>query len=378
MQIAGQAQRGGAASLARAKAARLLPGDHAPWFEAPALSGSPNYKFDSVAGRHVLMLFFGSTLFEGAGEALSLVQRNRSLFDDRQACFFGVSIDPRDQKERSIEQQLPGIRYFLDYNVQVSGRFGATDFGGVFTPFWLVLDQALQVVASFPLSEGQEAIRTLRDCLEAPTQDLVAPVLFVPRVFDPSFCRRLIEEYEKSGGEESGFMREVEGKTVLVTDPQHKQRRDHLLDNDLLQKEALSAMNRRLSPALAKAFNYCPTRVERHLVACYSPGAGHFRPHRDNSTKGTAHRRFAVTINLNSDEYSGGELRFPEFGRRLYKPPTGGALVFSCSLMHEALPVKAGRRFAYLPFLYDEQAAAIREANNPHLGEGLGAYSRKG
>ena len=30
---------------------------------------------------------------------------------------------------------------------------------------------------------------------------------------------------------------------------------------------------------------------------------------------------------------------------------------------HEAMPVTRGRRYAYLPFLYDEAAAAIREAN---------------
>jgi predicted 2-oxoglutarate/Fe(II)-dependent dioxygenase YbiX len=92
-------------------------------------------------------------------------------------------------------------------------------------------------------------------------------------------------------------------------------------------------------------------------------GAGWFRPHRDNTTKGTAHRKFAVTINLNAEDYEGGELRFPEFGNRLYKPPTGGAVVFSCSLMHEARPVTKGERFAFLPFLYDEAGAKLREQN---------------
>ena len=51
--------------------------------------------------------------------------------------------------------------------------------------------------------------------------------------------------------------------------------------------------------------------MERYIVACYdSTEGGYFRPHRDNTTKGTAHRRFAVTLNLNSDEYEGGYLRF--------------------------------------------------------------------
>src|SRR3546814_4030027 len=102
----------------------------------------------------------------------------------------------------------------------------------------------------------------------------------------------------------------------------------------------------------------------------------YFRPHRDNTTKGTAHRRFAVTLNLNADEFEGGELRFPEFGPHLYKPPTGGAVVFSCSLLHEAMPVTKGRRYVFLPFLYDDAAAEIRERNNAFLDDSITAYRR--
>jgi hypothetical protein len=34
----------------------------------------------------------------------------------------------------------------------------------------------------------------------------------------------------------------------------------------------------------------------------------------------------------------------------------------------------AGAPFRLPAFLYDEEAAKIREANNAHLGEGVGAY----
>ena len=36
-------------------------------------------------------------------------------------------------------------------------------------------------------------------------------------------------------------------------------------------------------------------------------------------------------------------------------------MVFSFSLLHEARPVTRGRRYAVLPFLYDDEAAVIRE-----------------
>ena len=58
---------------------------------------------------------------------------------------------------------------------------------------------------------------------------------------------------------------------------------------------------------------------------------------------------------MNTGEYEGGDLRFPEYGIDLYRPPTGGAIVFSCSLLHEVLPVTKGRRFVFLTFLKDHK-----------------------
>ncbi len=46
-----------------------------------------------------------------------------------------------------------------------------------------------------------------------------------------------------------------------------------------------------------------------------------------------------MTLNLKGDEYEGGELVFPEYGLGRYKPGNGHAVIFSCSLRHEALPV---------------------------------------
>ena len=124
----------------------------------------------------------------------------------------------------------------------------------------------------------------------------------------------------------------------------------------------------RLAPEIERAFAFAPTRMERYIVACYDSGpGGFFKPHRDNTTNATAHRRFAVTINLNAGEYDGGDLRFPEFGARTYRAPTGGAVVFSCSLLHEATPVTRGKRYAFLPFLYDDAAAAERAKRNQFL-----------
>jgi hypothetical protein len=37
-------------------------------------------------------------------------------------------------------------------------------------------------------------------------------------------------------------------------------------------------------------------------------------------------------------------------------------------------PVTAGKRYAFLPFLYDDEAAKIRETNNQFLGDGVRVY----
>ena len=368
-------------------------GDHAPWFKAPALSGSPSYAFDTVAGRHIVMLFHGSGRQAPSREALAVVERHRGLFDDASACFFGVTSDPDDAEKGRIAQQLPGIRHFLDYDRKVGALYGAAAEDGSYRPHWLLIDPALRVIGRFGIDEGEKAMAMLRARLAAVSDASGAsaasgagaasasgagaewaPVLCIPHVLEPDLCRHLIGLYEASGGEESGFMRDVNGKTVMLVDPAHKQRRDHVIEDEALRRGIVARMNRRLNPAMERAFQFRPTRIERYLVACYEAGHGHFRPHRDNTTMGTAHRRFAVTINLNAGEYEGGDLRFPEYGRRTYRAPTGGAIVFSCSLLHEATPVTRGRRFAFLPFLYDEAGAKVREANNPHLGEGVGPY----
>jgi predicted 2-oxoglutarate/Fe(II)-dependent dioxygenase YbiX len=162
---------------------------------------------------------------------------------------------------------------------------------------------------------------------------------------------------------------------VEKLDHRHKRRADHHLEDEELVAHLKSRISLALKPMIKRAFQFEVTRVERFMVACYDASeGGHFRAHRDNTTKGTAPRRFAVTINLNADDYEAGDLCFPEFGSRTYRAPTGGAVVFSCSLLHEARPVTKGKRFAFLPFLYDHEAARIREQNLAFVAPELQRY----
>jgi peroxiredoxin len=345
----------------------LSVGEFAPWFTAPTPL-NPNFYFSTVAGRYVLLGFLPSD-DAGRRRAMNAFDSERARFDDLQLTAFMVIRDAPSIER--VRNQLPGLRWLLDGDGAVSRLFGALAPDGTERPFWLLLDPSLRVLASAPM-DGAAAMMHRVAGLPAVAAHagvpLCAPVLVAPRIFEPELCRQLISLYEDQGGEVSGVMRDIDGRTVGVVDG-HKRRRDASIGDPELRAALRSRLRKRLLPEIEKAFQFTATRVERYIVACYDAAdGGYFRPHRDNETLGTAHRKFAVSINLNAEAFDGGDLRFPEFGPRTYRPPTGGAVVFSCSLQHEATPVTRGRRYAFLPFLYDEAGARLRDANLANVG----------
>jgi predicted 2-oxoglutarate/Fe(II)-dependent dioxygenase YbiX/peroxiredoxin len=352
---------------------RLLePGDPAPLFVVPTPQ-RPDFRFDTVAGRYIVLSFFGSTEDAQSKRLLSAIAAEIGPFNDAHATFFGVTRDQNDAQEGRLPLRVPGLRHFFDFDSKISTTYGADQ-----RKFSYVLSPNLRVLARFPIEDGAEHARLLTEFVSKlppltrlGTATPGAPVLVVPYLFEPEFCRALIDYYNKTGGEESGFMQTLpDGRTAAAVDHAHKKRKDATIEDEPLRLGMKARIERRLVPEIKKAFQFNATRIERYIVACYDSGeGGYFRAHRDNTTKGTAHRRFAVTINLNAEEFEGGELRFPEYDRHSYKAPTGGAVVFSCSLLHEALPVTKGTRYCTLPFLYDEEGAKIREQNLSYFAD---------
>lgn len=349
----------------------LTIGEPAPWFVCRTGSRE-RFEFCVAGGRYVVLSFIRSAADPHSAAYLAGIVANRERFDDGFASFFAVSTDPADESEGRLADLIPGIRVFWDFDRAVSEQYGVIAPDGGYRCVTYILDPLLRVAAFLSVpSTGEKLAAAVLDVLDRCPRFLPphfvapqAPVLVLPNVFEHSLCDALIAYYEKRGGHDSGFMREVDGRTTVQFDYGHKRRRDCIIEDEDLARACMTRVSDRLVPEIAKCFQFRPTRIERYLVACYdAQEEAHFQPHRDNTTKGTAHRRFAVSVFLNSGQYEGGYLRFPEFGNALFTAPRGGAVVFSCSLLHEATRVTSGRRFMFLPFLYDEAGRDVRQQN---------------
>ena len=196
----------------------LAPGDPGPWFEQRSFA-NPRYTFDTVAGRYVVLCFFTSAIDPHSRAAIEAVDGRPDIFNDATASFFGVSLDPADETEKRVADRYPGYRYFWDFDGTISRLYGAipneTKPNEKQVPvrrLWVVLDPTLRVLRVIPFSDDQSDIASTLAFVESlppPPRfagfELQAPILFLPNVFEPEFCRKLIDLYQAHGGEDSGL-----------------------------------------------------------------------------------------------------------------------------------------------------------------------------
>ncbi len=220
----------------------------------------------------------------------------------------------------------------------------------------VILRPTLTVLACLN-NPALEEIEGMLDRIPPPVTSIcheTAPVLMVPDVLPGSLCGQLMAAHE-GNHVESGMVRLVKGKPALVPDAGIKIRRDHPLQDPDLTQSVTDALSERVLPLVARAFHYRVRHLEGYKVVAYdSVTGGFFGLHRDNLTPDARHRRFALSLNLN-DGYSGGEIIFPEFSATRYRPPAGGALVFSGTLLHAATEVVAGIRYVLLTFMWGDE-----------------------
>jgi predicted 2-oxoglutarate/Fe(II)-dependent dioxygenase YbiX len=220
----------------------------------------------------------------------------------------------------------------------------------------IVLDSNQRVAATFdtrPLPAAAEAIGALADGVRSNAgagqviSTPMAPVLVLPRVFESDFCTQVIRLWEKGDHQDSGVSSRYGNVGVLEL----KRTEDYMVNEPMMQKAISDRLAYRIGPELTKVFAFDRQfTFDAHVVLSYSADGRHFfGAHRDNGAPTTADRAFAVSLNLN-DDFEGGELVFPEYAGVKVSPPAGAAAVFSCSVLHQALPVTRGRRFVLTTF----------------------------
>ena len=190
-----------------------------------------------------------------------------------------------------------------------------------------VLDPNLRILDAFPLRDGRDAARRVLGLIDSlPKAEAVeiaaqAPVLFVENALDDAMCAELIDAWETRGNVETGVEQTASGHREDALRAQFKRRRDHVVTDAGLNQRIGASLGRRIMPEIRKAFSFRATGFEGFKIGCYDASTGgFFKAHRDNLSSTTAHRSFALTLNLNQD-YEGGQLRFvDETGKNTAKP----------------------------------------------------------
>jgi predicted 2-oxoglutarate/Fe(II)-dependent dioxygenase YbiX len=324
----------------------LAPGDRVPNFMAADQHGAMRPFYERTLGRPLALLL--------APQPETLAAYAASYADFVAAELDILALVPGESRQLAGIADLPFL-VLGDAQGRILGglyRAAGLNQGAAF----LLLDPNQRLIMAGSGSMATDAAKPHLTAsiptTSSETASSIAPILIVPDVLDRPTRLALIRRWHEQGHDEGRVAGVVKGEQTHQVYESLKKRQDHIIRDDGLTQILAATIGRRVAPEMAKAFYFTAGfRFENFKIVCYDAGRGdYFRRHRDSQGPGAGNRMFAMTLNLNSEEYEGGELIFPEYGQQRYKPPSGGAVVFSCALVHEALPVLSGRRFALLTF----------------------------
>jgi peroxiredoxin len=352
-------------TVATVAAQRPEVGDFAPNFQLPDEKGKPFIlRADQVAGRTVLLCFSPA---EPDAATFGALRDAAAELKDLGAVALLVRDAAPPENAALLERHSLPLRAISDPSGKLRQAYGLDGAAGA--QFVLLSpNQRIQAVAP-ELAPVLERLRR-----EAARREDVAarphpPVLIVPEALSRAECRRLIELCESPGWPTRSVADHLQEKgnyKIEINDYGRVDRVDFVVQEPETLRWLDQRIHRRVLPEVLKSFQYRVTKRERFHIARYEGARGGFQHgHRDNPTPELAHRRFALSLNLNTEDYEGGALRFPEYGAQRYRAETGSALVFSSSLLHEVLEVTSGRRYVLLSHLYGTDGQEGRPAAKP-------------
>ena len=185
------------------EAAARAPATSAPWFEA-ATPGSPRIPLQH---RRRALRPAGLPAAAGAGARRGpggASRPMRALFDDDKLAAFLVLRDAASIA--AAPQPAAGPALVLRRRTgDISRLYGALDAGRRrSTPTGCCSTPCPASCGPRPIGRHGGAVRRARRACRrsttTPASSSIAPVLIVPRVFEPELCRRLIALYEAEGG----------------------------------------------------------------------------------------------------------------------------------------------------------------------------------
>lgn len=344
----------------------ITPGDRAPNFIVGDTAGRRRMFYADASGRPIVLCVVRSARDAGGDAALSSIEVVRHKLEEAGCDVFGLTAD-----EPAVSEARPTpFRVFADARDSVTSHYLSGEASDPVPFRTLLLDGNQRVLAVIdaadPNEHGALVLASLKLLPPIPPARVIRgsspPVLMLPNVLSAGECERLVRLWHEGGHEEGS----VSGRYGNAVAEDKKRSLDHIVSDPEMQRTLSETLARRLGPELQKTFCYfAPFFFDAHVILSYGDDREEFfKPHRDNLTPGSQDRRFAMSLNLNAD-YEGGELWFPEYGPDLYKPEPGTACVFSCSLLHEALPVTSGRRWVLTTFFREpsRQAAPKQPAS---------------
>ena len=216
-------------------------GDYSAAFSLPTTRDTP-IGADRLLGRPLVLFFY---LTDTAGGFAHLACGFRNLYSQFQELgieILGIGLQDIDAQKRWVEALRLPYPLASDASAQTAIEFGIAQPDSsdptslTISRTTFLMNAGLRIVKRYdnikPEGHAAEVLNDARRMLyPEPPRTIVehAPVLLVRDVLAPEMCQELIETWETQGNEDSGFMKQIDGKTVGMVDYGHKIRRDHFL-----------------------------------------------------------------------------------------------------------------------------------------------------
>ena len=219
----------------------------------------------------------------------------------------------------------------------------------------IVLDPNQRVAATFdtrPLLAAAESIGSVADGVRSNAGasqvigTAMAPVLVLPRVFEPDFCTQVIRLWQKGDHQDSGVSSRYGNVGVLEL----KRTEDYMVVEPMMQKAISDRLAWRIGPELIKVFAFDREfSFDAHVVLSYSAEAALLR--RPSRQRRADHRRPRLRrLAQPQRRLRGRRAGLSRICRREGEPACRRCRRLLLLGAAQALPVTRGRRFVLTTF----------------------------